>query len=276
MTASSLRVSVPVLSAQITVVDPSVSTAARRRTMARRAAIRCIPTARAAVIATGSPSGTIETSWLTATMRIVANGSPRTSPTTTMTTKRTRAATVSQRPSCEIRRSRGVAGSGASRASEASWPSSVADPVATTTARPRPLATWVPEKTTLERSATAASSATGAGAFGTGSDSPVSAASATRSPAPSTTRASAAMASPAARTRRSPGTTSRAATVTSTPSRTTRARGAERRRRAAIERSARPSWNAPRIAFATSTTPMTTASLRSPMTTLTAAATTRR
>ena len=41
MTAISLRVSVPVLSVQMKVVEPSVSTASRRRTRACRSAIRC-------------------------------------------------------------------------------------------------------------------------------------------------------------------------------------------------------------------------------------------
>jgi hypothetical protein len=51
----SLRVSVPVLSLQMTVVEPSVSTADSRRMIAPRAAMRCMPTASAIVIATGSP-----------------------------------------------------------------------------------------------------------------------------------------------------------------------------------------------------------------------------
>ena len=83
VTVISLRVSVPVLSVQMTVVEPSVSTAESRRTIAPRAAMRCMPTASAMVIATGSPSGTIETIWLMATMRISANGSPRNRPSST-------------------------------------------------------------------------------------------------------------------------------------------------------------------------------------------------
>ena len=61
MTVISFFVSVPVLSVQMMLVDPSVSTAAMRRTMAPRCAIRCMPMASAMVIATGKPSGTIET-----------------------------------------------------------------------------------------------------------------------------------------------------------------------------------------------------------------------
>ena len=55
----SFRVRVPVLSVQMTVVNPSDSTAASRRTSAPRLAMRCIPTARATVVATGKPSGTV-------------------------------------------------------------------------------------------------------------------------------------------------------------------------------------------------------------------------
>ena len=80
VTVISLRVSVPVLSLQITVVEPSVSTADRRRMMAPRAAMRCMPTASAIVIATGRPSGTIDTIWLMATISTSASGSPRSRP----------------------------------------------------------------------------------------------------------------------------------------------------------------------------------------------------
>jgi len=55
-------VSVPVLSVQITSVEPSVSTAVSRLTTARRLAIRRTPTASASVIVGSSPSGTLATS----------------------------------------------------------------------------------------------------------------------------------------------------------------------------------------------------------------------
>ena len=61
-------VSVPVLSVQITSVEPSVSTAVRRLMSARRRAIRRTPTASARVIVGSSPSGTF------ATIRPIANG----------------------------------------------------------------------------------------------------------------------------------------------------------------------------------------------------------
>ncbi len=53
----SLRVSVPVLSEQITETEPSVSTAGSRRMMARRAAMRCTPIASVTVRMAGKPSG---------------------------------------------------------------------------------------------------------------------------------------------------------------------------------------------------------------------------
>jgi len=53
-----LRVSVPVLSVQMTVVEPSVSTAGRRRTSELARAIRCTPSASVMVATAGRPSGT--------------------------------------------------------------------------------------------------------------------------------------------------------------------------------------------------------------------------
>ena len=69
-------VSVPVLSVQMTVVEPSVSTALRRFTSApRRARVRT-PTASASVIVGSSPSGTFATSRPMAKTSASPNGSP--------------------------------------------------------------------------------------------------------------------------------------------------------------------------------------------------------
>ena len=57
-TVISFWVRVPVLSVQITVVEPRVSTAGSRRTRTRMPAIRCIPRARVMVVTASSPSGT--------------------------------------------------------------------------------------------------------------------------------------------------------------------------------------------------------------------------
>ena len=56
-TVISFLVSVPVLSEAMTLAEPSVSTAARWRTMALRFAMRCTPRARTAVTTAGKPSG---------------------------------------------------------------------------------------------------------------------------------------------------------------------------------------------------------------------------
>ena len=260
VTVISLRVSVPVLSVQITVVEPSVSTAERRRMMAPRAAMRRMPTASAMVMATGRPSGTIDTIWLIATISTSASGSARHSPSSTTVTNRPSAAPTSQRPNWAMRRSSGVRGSSARSVRPAMRPTSVCTPVATTTARPRPAATWVPEYTMLRRSARPVASCSVATVLFTGTDSPVSAASAHCSRAASIRRASAPMASPAASRTMSPGTSSRASTSASAPSRSTRACKAARRRSAVMERSARPSWKVPIAALIATTARITTAS----------------
>jgi hypothetical protein len=65
-TVISLRVRVPVLSEQITVAQPRVSTAESLRTTAPRWAMRCIPSARVIDVIAGSPSGIAATATLTA------------------------------------------------------------------------------------------------------------------------------------------------------------------------------------------------------------------
>ena len=65
-------VSVPVLSVQMTVVLPKVSTAVSRRMMARCRAMRRTPRARIRVVTAGSPSGTAATAKLLA--RLVKSG----------------------------------------------------------------------------------------------------------------------------------------------------------------------------------------------------------
>ena len=136
-----LRVSVPVLSEQMTVVEPSVSTADSRRMITPRAAMRCTPTASAIVIATGRPSGTIDTIWLMATIITSVNGSPRNSPSAVTSANRPSAALISQRPNCSMRRSSGVPISSARSVRPAISPTSVCAPVATTSAVARPAVT---------------------------------------------------------------------------------------------------------------------------------------
>ena len=101
--------------------------------MAPRAAMRCMPTASAIVMATGRPSGTIDTIWLIATISTSANGSPRSRPSSTTTTNSTSAAATSQRPNWAMRSSSGVCGSSAPSVRRAMSPTSVCAPVAATT-----------------------------------------------------------------------------------------------------------------------------------------------
>ena len=63
-------VRVPVLSEQITVVLPRVSTAGSLRMMARRRAMRATPMARVMVMAAGRPSGMAPTARATAAMNM--------------------------------------------------------------------------------------------------------------------------------------------------------------------------------------------------------------
>ena len=69
VTVISFCVSVPVLSEQITVADPSVSTEASLRISAWRLIISCMPSARLIVTTAGSPSGTAAIARLTAMMK---------------------------------------------------------------------------------------------------------------------------------------------------------------------------------------------------------------
>ena len=139
----SLRVSVPVLSEQITVAAPRVSTAGSLRTMALAAAIRRTPRLRPTVTIAGSASG------IAATASATAN---RNSPSTTLSVNvvvlnRPAANTTAQIPSMmtlsrlPVRSSSccsGVGSFSAASSRPAMRPTSVDMPVATTTARPRP------------------------------------------------------------------------------------------------------------------------------------------
>ena len=237
--------------------------------------MRCMPTASAIVIATGKPSGTIDTIWLIATINTSASGNPRHRPSSTTSTNRPSAAATRARPKCSRRCSSGVFGCSAPSVSPAMRPTSVCTPVATTTARARPAVTWVPEYTMSWRSARPVDCCSAATDLATGTDSPVSAASASCNCAASTRRASAATASPAANSTMSPGTSALASISCSLPSRSTRTRSAASRRSAAIERSARPSWNVPINALTKTTARITAASPWWPSATASAAATNR-
>jgi len=73
-------VSVPVLSEQITLTEPSVSTAGRRRISAWKSAMRRAPTASSTVTTAGSASGIAATARLMAVISITSTGSPHSRP----------------------------------------------------------------------------------------------------------------------------------------------------------------------------------------------------
>ena len=258
-------VSVPVLSEQIQVTDPRVSTAGRRRTSALWWAMRRAPRARVTATTAGRASGTAATARLIAVRNISPGSSPRSRPVTNTMAQMPTTATAIRPPKLDSRRCRGVRTTSAVVSRSAMAPSSVWVPVPTTTPRPRPCATNVPRKAIERRSPTGAcGSATGSTRLLTGWDSPVRAASAMRKEAKEVSRRSAGTIAPSARTTRSPGTSSAASTCCSIPSRTTTAVGADMARSAAIACSARRSWTTPMTALSSTMTVMTIVSAGSP------------
>ena len=101
-------VSVPVLSEQITVTDPNVSTAVSLRTSALRCNIRCEPSASATVTTAANPSGIAATAILMPVSSSTSKSSPRSSPSTTTSTIIASATTASTRPRRSRRRCSGV------------------------------------------------------------------------------------------------------------------------------------------------------------------------
>jgi len=126
-------VRVPVLSVQITVVEPSVSTAGSLRMMAFFRAMAWVPKARARVTMKGRASGTPATARAIAVMRESINGEPRLASRmkTTMDMAKTRMACLLA--SCSSLIFRG-GGAGLCRIIPEIFPSSVARPVAVTMA----------------------------------------------------------------------------------------------------------------------------------------------
>ena len=148
------RVSVPVLSEQITLAEPSVSTDDRFFTIALRRAMRCTPIANTTDRIAGSPSGTAATASDTPSSSTVItcdavrmSDTRRIVPTTTMAITTT--AVPSMRPMRLISFCSGVRSSAVASSMPAMEPTSVAMPVAVITARAWPCATAVPLKTML-------------------------------------------------------------------------------------------------------------------------------
>ena len=136
-------VKVPVLSEQMTVVLPNVSTAGSLRMIAWRRAIRETPMASVMVTAAGRPSGIAPTARATAARNISTSGSPRSRPMITVSTARPRMMYRSSRLNCAILRVSGVCNSWASEIRLEILPTSVESPVITTTPAPCPAVTRV-------------------------------------------------------------------------------------------------------------------------------------
>ncbi len=98
VTVIRFSVRVPVLSEQMTVTEPSVSTAGSLRMSASRLSMRCAPSARPMVTTAGSPSGTAATAILMAVSSISRQFSPRSKPNTKTRPTITKAATANPRP----------------------------------------------------------------------------------------------------------------------------------------------------------------------------------
>src|SRR5579885_1770645 len=213
-TARSARrpwVMVPVLSAQATSTRPRASMAARRRTSACRPASRRATAASPTLASSGKPSGTAASARLAPIASCDASAPLRSSPEV-VTIAPPMAASGSVWRSRRLSRApSGLSLVSSSASAAAVAPMRVYRPTATTTARP------VPEVTSLPSSRMRLAAVPPVGALGTGSDSPVSAASSTSSPLALTTRASAATRSPVASSSISPGTTSLAGMLTLLP-----------------------------------------------------------
>ena len=260
-------VSVPVLSEQITVVDPSVSTAGNVRTIAPRAAMRWTPSASTTVEIATSPSGIAATARDTASMSVSSASRPCARPSANNAAHTTSTATPSVRPSESSLRCMGVVTSGPLAMSSAIPPTCVRAPVATTTPVARPATTRVEENAMPTRSPSATSAGTASVDLSTACDSPVSADSSTRRFTVSISRTSAGTASPAASSTTSPTTSSLEARCTASPSRRAFACGALIARSASSERAALTSCHVPIAAFAPTSTRITIESTSSRLTT---------
>ena len=148
VTVIRFSVSVPVLSVQITLVEPSVSTALSRLITAPRRTSPRTPTARARVITGSSPSGTLPTNSPTANTTASLMGNPATKVPIGMNaapvTTAIRAISHATRRTCA---SSGLSSFSTRSDSAAIRPSSLCIPVANTSALASPSVHVVPEKT---------------------------------------------------------------------------------------------------------------------------------
>ena len=258
-------VSVPVLSEQMVVTEPSVSTEGRRRTSALTATMRRAPSASSTVTTAGSASGMAATARLMAVSAMSSGASPRSTPTTKTMAQMPSTASASRLPNAARRSCSGVLRS-SPPSSRATLPSSVCMPVATTRPRARPWVAVVPLKAMFTRSprALASCAARVPVCLATVTDSPVSADSSTWSCAISIRRRSAGIWLPASSSTMSPGTSALAGTTCTSPLRSTVACAAASWRSAAMAWSARQACIKPMSALSTTITRMTTVSVASP------------
>src|SRR5665647_684383 len=216
------RVSVPVLSVQITLVEPSVSTAEIRFTRTPLRARTRTPTASASVIVGSSPSGTLATKSPIAKFTASPSDRPATIvPSGMKATPIPTATTAISRATCLTCFSRGLSSWSTRCDSAAIRPSSVCMPVLKTTAVASPPVQLVPLKTRSRASRTGPLVVNGSALRSNGSDSPVSV-DRSISTDPDSSRASAETRSPSSIRITSPGTSSRTSTTLGFASRTTR------------------------------------------------------
>ena len=210
--------SVPVLSVQITVADPSASTDGKCRINALRFAIRCVDMASANVRVGSNPSGTRATMIPIAKIKFSQNDSPIACPIKKKTTPNEKAMPTTIRLSLVISNCSGEVPEFAVCVKWAIFPNSVCIPVAKTTARPSPETTEVPANNVF-RPCKRSSSDDGAASRALGIDSPVTVALLTRKQKASIIRQSADMLSPSCNKITSPGTRSAARIKLILPSR---------------------------------------------------------
>ncbi len=167
-------VSVPVLSVQITSVDPSVSTALRRLTTAPCLASARTATASASVITGSSPSGTLPASRPTAntTAFLIDSPAPKTATGTNAIAIATATAAISH-ATLRTWRSSGLRSTSTRCESAAIRPSSVCMPVAKTSARASPSVQVAPMNARSRAAKRGTPTSTSSAERITGADSPV-------------------------------------------------------------------------------------------------------
>ena len=260
-----MTVRVPVLSLAMQVQLPRLSTAAIRRTITCRFAMREAATESTTVSATGRPSGMAETASATTKKKTSTRGMPRANAIAPRSAPAPTTAIEIFRANSSIRRTSGGFALSTEAIEVAIPPTCVRPAVATTTPLARPNAIVLPAKAMVHRSATGASGGSAPPApFSTATDSPVSRDSSIRRSRASSSRRSAGTRRPDSSRTTSPGTRSSAGTSSVLPERRTVAVVVSRVRRAWALRSAFHSWTVPTAALTRTTIMMKTASVASP------------